>query len=609
MAESNRTREKDTASARDAALRAAAQLPDPDPVPAVRYRSDGRLLIAGPADAALMWAEQLCGELTVTVLITAQSAGAELPAEPGFSLHSGKLTELTGYFGKFQARWEQTNPIDLEVCVRCNACVRVCPEQAISALLQVDADKCRAHRDCVKACGETRAIDFERGARACEAQFDLVLDLGESRPFTMHQPPQGYFVPGTDPGARLRTMRELLDAVGEFDKPRFFSYDASICAHSRSRLPGCSACIDICSTQAISPSGDRVSVEPHLCMGCGACASVCPSGAMSYAYPAATYQGERLRAMLNAYREAGGEQACILVHDGMQGRKLIESLARHGRNLPPRVIPLEVHHAASTGLELALTAIAYGASQYVVLFDRTSAPQYPAALRSQLAFGQAILSALGYLGRHFDVIEADAWGQLDAALTALASAQSPRESAAFRVFERKRTTLGFAFDHLLAQAPQPQESIALEAGAPFGAIDVNRDTCTLCMACVGACPENALADGRERPQLRFVEANCVQCGLCDAACPEDAISLVPRLLTGAAWKQERVLNEDRPFACVRCSKEFATTKLVENMVNRLVGHAMFSTPEALARVRMCGDCRVIDMMDRGGEASISDYKQ
>ncbi|HUF20847.1 MAG TPA: 4Fe-4S binding protein, partial [Burkholderiales bacterium] len=328
MAESDRARGKDSASARDAALRAAARLPDPDPVPAVHYRSDGRLLIAGPADAALMWAEQLCGELAVTVLITAESAGAELPAEPGFSLHSGRLTELTGYFGKFQARWEQTNPIDLEVCVRCNACVRACPEQAISPLLQVDADKCRAHRDCVKACGETRAIDFERTARAREAQFDLVLDLGESRLFAMHQPPQGYFVPGTDPGAPLRTMRELLDAVGEFDKPRFFSYDASICAHSRSRLPGCSACIDICSTKAISPSGDRVLVEPHLCMGCGACASVCPSGAMSYAYPAATYQGDRLRAMLTSYREAGGEHACILVHDGMQGRKLIDSLAR-----------------------------------------------------------------------------------------------------------------------------------------------------------------------------------------------------------------------------------------------------------------------------------------
>lgn len=597
------------AAAREAALAAAARLPEADSVPAVRYRSEGRLLITGPADAALMWAEQLCGALEVTVLITEVEAQTEMPAGRSYAVRSGRLDALTGYLGKFQVRWQQANPIDLEVCIGCNACVAACPEQAISPLLQVELDKCRAHRDCVKACGETRAIDFDRADRARESRFDLVLDLGAAPLFTMHQPPQGYFAPGADPVAQLRTLRELLDAVGEFEKPRYFDYDASICAHSRSRLPGCNACIEVCSTEAISPAGDRVSVEPYLCMGCGACASVCPSGAMSYAYPTAVYQGDRLRAMLDAYRETGGEHACILVHDGEKGRKLIDSLARHGRELPSRVIPLEVHHPASVGLDLALAAIAFGASQFCVLFDETAAPQYPAALRAQFGFGQTILSALGYQGRHLDVIEASAWEQLDGAFAGLAPAQSPRESAAFRVFDRKRTTLGFVFDHLLAQAPQPQEMIALETGAPFGAIEVNREACTLCMACVGACPENALADGRELPQLRFIEANCVQCGLCEAACPEDAISLVPRLLTGPAWKQERMLNEDRPFACVRCGKEFATTRLVENMVDKLVGHSMFSTPQALARVKMCGDCRVIDMMDRGGEASIHDYRR
>jgi hypothetical protein len=30
------------------------------------------------------------------------------------------------------------------------------------------------------------------------------------------------------------------------------------------------------------------------------------------------------------------------------------------------------------------------------------------------------------------------------------------------------------------------------------------------------------------------------------------------------------------------------------MVARLATHSMFATPEALARLRMCADCRVID---------------
>ena len=73
--------------------------------------------------------------------------------------------------------------------------------------------------------------------------------------------------------------------VGEFEKPKFFAYKESLCAHSRSKKTGCNRCIDVCSTAAISSAGDKVRVDAHLCMGCGGCATVCPSGAMTYAWP------------------------------------------------------------------------------------------------------------------------------------------------------------------------------------------------------------------------------------------------------------------------------------------------------------------------------------
>ena len=43
--------------------------------------------------------------------------------------------------------------------------------------------------------------------------------------------------------------------------------------------------------------------------------------------------------------------------------------------------------------------------------------------------------------------------------------------------------------------------------------------CTLCLSCVSACPEGALADNPDKPQLRFIEKNCVQCGLCATHLP------------------------------------------------------------------------------------------
>ena len=52
-----------------AALIAAAALPDPEPVPSVSYESSGQLLIVGPLEAALRWADVLSPTLSVIARI------------------------------------------------------------------------------------------------------------------------------------------------------------------------------------------------------------------------------------------------------------------------------------------------------------------------------------------------------------------------------------------------------------------------------------------------------------------------------------------------------------------------------------------------------------
>ena len=152
----------------------------------------------------------------------------------------------------------------------------------------------------------------------------------------------------------------------------------------------------------------------------------------------------------------------------------------------------------------------------------------------------------------------------------------------------------------------PKEEVALSSGAPYGMVLVDKQKCTMCLACVGACPEAALLDAKDTPQLRFIERNCVQCGLCEKTCPEDAIRLSPRLLLTKQATQPVVLNEAEVFNCVRCGKPFGTKHLIENMLGRLSTHSMFPTPESLRRLQMCADCRVIDLMQAGGEVSILD---
>jgi len=77
---------------------------------------------------------------------------------------------------------------------------------------------------------------------------------------------------------------------------------------------------------------------------------------------------------------------------------------------------------------------------------------------------------------------------------------------------------------------------------------------------------------------------------------------VPRMAFGATRKETRVLNESQPFHCIRCNKAFGTLHMIQNMIGRLSQHSAFAGN--LDRLKMCGDCRVIDMMQPEGELSV-----
>nr|WP_314542954.1 4Fe-4S binding protein [uncultured Massilia sp.] len=536
--------------ARQAALAALDTLDAPDALDTVGYRSAGNTLVVGSRADALPLADRLAAAVPVTVLLLEEE---ELPA-PSLRIYpvfQARRLVLSGWLGAFEATWQAT------------------------------------------------------GRAPEHARFDLVADLGAVPRIGAHQRPHGYHAPGpglaADAGALDALADTLLDMVGDFEKPKYFQYKERLCAHSRNRRTGCNACIEICSAEAISGAGDLVEVNPYLCAGCGACTTVCPTGALAYAYPSAPHTGQRVKTMLDAYLGAGGSEPVLLFH-GMTGAALLVGMERDGRALPARVLPVGLHHAASTGIDVWLAALAWGATGIAVLTTDEEAPQYIGALDRQMAVVQETMTGLGYAGPHVQLLRAGSVQELALALDHAPRAGGPARRAGFHLARDKRDALDDALDHLFRHAPVQPEEVALAPGSPFGALAVDGAACSLCMSCVGACPALALQDGQGLPQLRFIEKNCVQCGLCADTCPEDAIALVPRLSFRPERKQPAVLAETQPFHCIRCSKPFGTVRMIEAMLARLSGHPAFAGN--LDRMRMCGDCRVVDMMAPQGEMTI-----
>ena len=98
----------------------------------------------------------------------------------------------------------------------------------------------------------------------------------------------------------------------------------------------------------------------------------------------------------------------------------------------------------------------------------------------------------------------------------------------------------------------------------------------------------------------------MQCGLCAATCPERAISLTPRLSLLPEARQPRVINEAVIVNCSACGKPLGTQKMLAGMLAKLAGHSMFAAPGALDRLRMCADCRVVDLMKNERGVDIRD---
>ena len=501
----------------------------------IRYASRGRVAVIGDM-RALEFAPRLLGNLQPLVILT---EGVEEPGVPLIPL-GGRDLELEGHLGDFTLNL-----------------------------------------------GARGTPGFER------VRVDLVLDLQPEPLLDMPLPPPGYLRSNLEEPALAAAIVELQSLTGTFEKPRFFDYDPSLCAHQRSGKTACTNCIDACPAEAIRSIVDAVQVDADRCQGGGICATACPSGAIRYRWPRAEESLEQVKRLLSGYLQAGGMDPVLVV---------MEAELAGAADLPPNHLPFPVEELASLGLEFWFGALAHGARR-VVLYESSPLPErVDSALEVQLATGRRILEALGYPAGVLQRVPADSSLERETV-----AAMPELEPARYAPMGGKRQLFYLALDHLQKHAPRPRPLATLEAGAPFGTVILDGRRCTLCKACVGACPGHALQVPAQEPALQFLEANCLQCGMCTRTCPEDAIAISPRLLLDADKRNRvRELHREEPFHCIECGKAFATRSVVNRMQQALKGHWMFQDERARRRLEMCDQCRVADIaldpeaMERAG---------
>ncbi|MBO9395486.1 4Fe-4S binding protein [Shimia sp. R9_2] len=530
----------DQAAPKMAALLADALRPTPE-TKTYDIISDGQCLILGAPDVAMEAAQQLSEFLSVTVLVP---SGAEAPIERGCDVIAGRIKRVTGALGQFDVY--------------------------IDALQQLEP-------------GGRGPLQFGDARNGAQTTCDIILDLrGEPALVPAPEKREGYL--RADPNSLPAVHAAILEAshlVGTFEKPLYLALEPSLCAHSRAEQTACTKCLDACPTSAIHPSGDHVDIDPNICAGCGACAALCPSGAITYDDPPVSALFARINALAEAYRSAGGTAPRLMVHDRSFGAEMIALAARFDRGLPADVIPMDLERVSGFGHAEMLASLASGFASVDVLVSPTTDRS---ALESELALAQ-VLSGGDNTLRLLEPQEPSALCDMlynTAPQTALANPILP-------LGNRRQVT------RLAVKALQPsvEAPIALPEQAPYGAVLVNKDACTLCLSCASLCPAGALGDNPDKPQLRFQEDACLQCGLCANACPENAISLVPQFDTSDAALTQQVVHEEEPFECVECGTPFGVKSTIERIMDKLAGkHAMFATSDAARMIQMCDDCRV-----------------
>ncbi|QOJ78864.1 4Fe-4S binding protein [Infirmifilum lucidum] len=342
----------------------------------------------------------------------------------------------------------------------------------------------------------------------------------------------------SDAGKRV-SRRELLKAgLGVF-----FVYTAmpEVRAEQCLSLRSCGICLPSCPYGALSQKPPQVS--ERKCTECGLCASYCPTGLL-YVPSHPPTAARRL------FHELKSRGAANVIVTCPEGRALVyeDETGLSGAVVElPCIAALRIHEylfARQVGLRVV--------------------PYCPNRLREKCPRGGAAEEYLSLIAETESLLAGrpeatPAWIEK---LPALAS----------------------------PLAGDKDEWVQLSR-LPLFRVDVNREACTLCGACVKACPAHALTLVRDGGyKLKFTHAECIGCGACMGVCPERAVSVVraanPLFLS---TRQSLEVASSPEAHCKRCGAQIGPEVKIKRLAGRLSRAGV--PPAQLERLWLCEKCK------------------
>ncbi|EAJ7572033.1 4Fe-4S dicluster domain-containing protein [Campylobacter upsaliensis] len=402
-----------------------------------------------------------------------------------------------------------------------------------------------------------------------ELDFDILLYEKERQDFKRQS--------GCYDLANFKDERELLSFLQSkspnYHFKTFITYNSSVCQYHKRRSEHCAKCAEICPTTAILKDDEERILEFSQidCLGCGGCVSVCPSGSLDYA----PMNRDSFFKMLDFVR---GSKICIipkkmpLEHLNLKLGEGVLPFMIEGEKWLSNLHFLSLLQASGANLVFYTDFVSRGSAEAIGLLNAVF----------ERKFGKKA------------VFVASDEKELENALTKLEFIEGLNFSFHNNT-QTNRENFAVRLRHLIGD----EDLGVVESGEwlRYGDLRLNVDTCTLCLACVGACNVGALIADSKENALKFNPSLCTTCGYCEVSCAEKDTLKLERsgLRLEKSYFDFRTLAKDELFACVECGKEFATKKAVEKIASLM--RDKFANDEAkLKSLYCCADCKAKVML-------------